>query len=267
MPRLPYKMYHPAAEVHALDTHGQSWQGETVQENIDLCPSQTIEPVFRHFLPREGKILEAGCGLGRWVFYLGKMGFDITGIDMAEAALRAARAYDPKAPIRSDDILHTSYPDASFDAVISLGVVEHFEEGPGVAFAETWRLLKPGGLFFVTIPTQNLSRLLVANRLKELKRRLNQRKGTKYVFEEYRYTRKEFQSLLRQAGFVVEAVVPDDFRLPMNIGLYVDYPFLRHRTRKWELNGPGMLVERILRSLSPWSTTSGTMWVCRKSPG
>ncbi len=68
MKRAPYKMYHPASEVQALDTHGQSWHGETVREGIDFCRHQLIEPVFRKYLPQKGKILEAGCGTGRWVF-------------------------------------------------------------------------------------------------------------------------------------------------------------------------------------------------------
>ena len=52
------------------DTLGQSWAGESVDENVALCKYQTIEPFFLKHLPRNGKILEAGCGLGRWVIYL-----------------------------------------------------------------------------------------------------------------------------------------------------------------------------------------------------
>jgi SAM-dependent methyltransferase len=264
MPKKPYVMYHPAAEVHALDTHGQSWRGETVEENIALCPHQTIEPIFLSVLPKNGKILEAGCGLGRWVFYLRRKGYDVTGIDRAKDALRIVKAYDPSAPILDDDILHTKFPAGSFEAVISLGVVEHFEDGPGEAFREVMRLLKPGGLFLVTVPTQNLSRRLVANHLKNLKRFLGRRRGIRYVFEEYRYSRKEFEERLTGAGFRIESAAPDDFALPMNIGLFVDYPFFRHSSRRWELNTPGLLVERLFRSISPWITTAGTIWICRK---
>lgn len=264
MPRKPYAMYHPAAEVNALDTHGQSWQGDTVQESIDLCPYQTIEPVFRQHLPKSGRILEAGCGLGRWVFYLRNLGYDITGIDMAADALRAARDFDPAAPILNENILRTSFTDASYDAVISLGVVEHFEEGPQAAFAETMRLLRPGGLFFVTVPTQNLSRVVCANHLKSLKRWLRRRAGEQYVFEEYRYSRRMFSSLLRKAGFSIEMTACDDFVPPKIIGLHVDYPFLRDPVRKWELKKPAALVGRLAMSLAPRTISAGTLWLCRK---
>jgi SAM-dependent methyltransferase len=260
----PYKMYHPRTEVEALDSHGQSWHNETVKENIDLCRYQLIESIFRKYLPRTGKILEAGCGLGRWVFYLRNLGYDITGIDLAADALRLAKEYDPSVPIHADNILRTSYPNGSFDAIISLGVVEHFEEGPEEAFRETRRLLKEGGLFLVTIPIQNLNRRMIANPLKEFKRWMNKRKGTEYIFEEYRYSRGQFQTLLEEMNFEIVLVVPDDFVPPKNIGLYVDYPFFRHKKNKWELNYPGKLMNSIFSGLSPWTVSAGALWICRK---
>jgi SAM-dependent methyltransferase len=53
--------------------------------------------------------------------------------------------------IRHEDITALTFADASFDAVISLDVLEHvpdFEAG----FAECHRVLKPGGKLFVTVP-------------------------------------------------------------------------------------------------------------------
>ncbi|MBI1804056.1 MAG: class I SAM-dependent methyltransferase [Ignavibacteriae bacterium] len=264
MARHPYKMYHPIEEVQALDTHGQSWRGDRIDENIELCRFQLIEPHFRKYLPKNGKILEAGCGLGRWVFYLRKLGYDIIGIDLAADAVRIAKEYDPTAPIFSDNILQTTFPEKTFDAVISLGVVEHFEEGPQKAFQEAVRVLKDNGLFLVTVPIQNTSRLLIANRLKELKRWLRKRKGAQYIFEEYRYTRQEFDSLLRRAGFDIVECVPDDFTPPKNIGLHVDYPFFRHRNRKWELNAAGRTVKACCNLFSPWIVSAGALWMCRK---
>lgn len=41
------------------------------------------------------------------------------------------------------------YPEASFDLVLSWGSVEHIKGGYRKALDEVWRVLKPGGLFFV----------------------------------------------------------------------------------------------------------------------
>ena len=259
-----YKMYHPVAEVEAAETHGQCWHGETIDEGIDLCRYQLIEPLFREYLPKKGRILEAGCGPGRWVFYLRRLGYDVTGIDLAADAIAAAKKYDPTVPVVSADVLHTNFPDKHFDAVISLGVVEHFEEGPQRAFEEARRILKDGGFYFVTVPLQNLNRLLIANPLKELKRWHQKRKGVGYAFEEYRYTRREFRNLLHEAGFEIMREAPDDYRPSKNMGLYVDYPFLRHSSKKWELNPAGKIVGSIFRSLTPWAACAGVMCISRK---
>ena len=140
-----------------VEVLGQIDAPQDMAEYIGLCQLQTIEPLFRKYLPKGGQILEAGCGRGRWVLYLRGLGYDVAGIDLADSDLAAARAIDPSAPVERGDVLQAPFPDSSFDAVISLGVVEHFEGGPRQALAEVRRLLKPQGLLsWVTVPTQNL---------------------------------------------------------------------------------------------------------------
>lgn len=262
--KKPYIMYHPLEDVLAADTHGQCWKGETVRESIDLCRYRFVEPLFRQYLPKDGKILEAGCGLGNWVFYLRDLGYHIVGIELATDAIRMAKEYDPNAPIIMANVLRTDFPDRHFDAVISLGVLEHFEEGPQIAFQEIRRILKDNGLFFVTVPIQNMNRQLIANPLKEFKRWLKKLSGVRYAFEEYRYTVAEFSSLLRDANYEIVACVPDDYKPPKSMGLFVDYPFLRHKQNKWELNRIGHSLIAVLNYFSPWFASGGALWICRK---
>jgi len=260
----PFKILHPASDVESKETHGHSWADESVQENIELCRYQPIEAVFCKYLPKNGKILEAGCGLGRWVFYLRERGYDVVGIDLATVPLEIAKKFDPNAPLFLDDVLHSKYADQSMAAVISLGVVEHFEEGPQKAFAEVSRLLPRGGLFLVSVPLLNTSRALVSLKLKQLYWRIKMRKGVRYVFEEYRYPREFFENLLDNAGYDIIDTVYDELTPPRNIGVYVDYPMFRHSTLKWQLNTLGKLCKLFLGLLGPHSTAGGMLWVCRK---
>lgn len=55
------------------------------------------------------------------------------------------------AGIRHEDIEELSFPDASFDAVVTADVLEHVP-CPERAFAELLRILRPGGLLWMTVP-------------------------------------------------------------------------------------------------------------------
>jgi len=260
----PYKRYALAEQVAAAEALGQLQGSADLEDDIAMCGLQTIEPVFRAWLRRGERILEAGCGRGRWVFHLRRLGLDVTGIDIARSDVEAARRHDPDVPIFLDDVVKTAFADGEFGAVISLGVMEHFEEGPQAALAEVRRVLRPGGVFLVTVPTQNLARRLVFNRIKDLQAMVRRVRGRALVFEEYRYTRRQFAGLLRQAGFKILEMHPDDFRPPKNMGLYTDSRFLQDPVRRWELNGVGRLLDRVLGVFSPWLHCSGTLWVCRR---
>lgn len=259
-----HKRYMKGHLRDSIEALGQLGGSGNLEDDIALCPLQTIEPYFIKYLPRNERILEAGAGRGRWVFYLRRKGFDVTGIDIARSDIDAARKHDPSIPLQYDNVLRTSFSDGTFGAVISLGVVEHFEEGPQQAFAEVMRLLRPGGLFLVTVPTENIGRVLVIDRVKDAQRLYRRMKHVELAFEEYRYSRRQFTDLLQTAGFEIVDLAPDDFLPPKNMGLYNDSRLLQHPVRKWELNGAGKMLNAIQRSISPWLNCSGTLWVCRK---
>jgi len=258
-----YKRYAPAALSESREELGQLGGSEDFESDISLCALQTLEPTFRKYLPREGKILEAGAGRGRWVFYLRRLGYDVLGMELARTEIAAAKAFDPRVPIEHGNVLRTGYPDGSFEAVISLGVMEHFEDGPQAALAEVRRILRTGGLLFVTVPTQDFMRVALFNRIKSAQTLYRRFKGVELEFEEYRYSRRQFEAQLREAGFQLVERTPDDFRPPKNMGLYTDSRFLRHRERQWELNVAGNILNSALNTLSPWLHCSGTLWVCR----
>ena len=142
------------------------WSARRIEEEVAACPRRRISRYFMEYLPKDEPILEAGCGLGAWVIYLGDRGYDIAGIDNDAQVIGRLKEWRPSLNVSAGDIRGLPYETGSLGAVISLGVMEHFEEGCDEAMRETCRVLRPGGLFFFTVPLNNIFRKLVAHPLR-----------------------------------------------------------------------------------------------------
>jgi len=100
-----------------------------------------------------GKLLDWGCGWGQVTALLRERGVDVHAFDY-----RPAEAGVGEAPLeRFPEIVCTFSPepvalpfdDASFDAILSCGVLEHVQD-PAGSLAELHRVLRPGGRLYVT---------------------------------------------------------------------------------------------------------------------
>ena len=247
---------------------GEYWRGETFEEHLALCEHETTRDLLVACLPRDGRILDAGCGAGRWLFYLRGRGFGVIGLDRSHEGLARARAHDPVLPLVAGDVAEKPVASGSCAAVISSGVVEHFEEGPARALAEARRVLAPGGRLFVAVPYNNPLRRFFYHPAITLIRRVTGWGGTRWEFAEYRFTAREMRRILELAGFEWEGAYADDYREPKAKGLWVDYnQIIGRRGRSWELNAAGRFLKRCLDALSPWLSCAGVLCVARKPTG
>jgi ubiquinone/menaquinone biosynthesis C-methylase UbiE len=93
-------------------------------------------------------VLEAGCGTGRFCFWLNKKGFSCVGIDIVPEIVKKAAFYAKEKGLPTSfiiaDVCNLPLRDKSVDGYISLGVVEHFRSTMEVikAFKECRRVLK-----------------------------------------------------------------------------------------------------------------------------
>src|SRR3989338_1045379 len=136
-----------------------NWRDISIADVLQIFAYDRVKKQMAHFtrvLPKGEKMLEGGCGLGPYLIRLRQLGYDVEGIDYNEGPIRKLLAYDPALPVKVGDVTAVPYPDGTFGGYLSLGVIEHFAEGPEKAIREAHRVLKPGGVFVVAVPTRNL---------------------------------------------------------------------------------------------------------------
>lgn len=121
-----------------------------------------IVKIFRrHKIKRA---LDVGCGGGKHSFYLAKNSFEVYGIDLSEEAIKTARSEFKKQGYRGQFKVCSfakkfPYKNNFFEAVISIRALNHgAEKEIDNCISEMERVLKPGGLIFVTVQKVNASR-------------------------------------------------------------------------------------------------------------
>jgi len=240
------------------------WNTRRIEEEVAACARRSIKPYFFEHLPKDAPILEAGCGLGAWVVYLADRGYDITGIDHDEKVVDRLKEWRPTLKVVHGDIREMPHADNSVAAVISLGVMEHFEAGCGDALKETYRVLRPGGLFFFTVPMNNLFRRAFAHPVRSLYLKWRKHRGDTIHFAEYRFSKSEAEALLREHGFEPMTTTWDDFtEKTMSLGIWADFPPLQ-ATSLYELHPLGKIAAFSMNSISRRICCSGMLCVARK---
>ena len=195
----------------AWDALVETWSpGADVGERLRQQPDW---PLIQQYIPKGSRVLEAGCGLAKWVWCLQDQGYEAYGIDFSQAAVAKSLERWPDLRLELGRIQEMPYEDGFFDGIVSFGAIEHDEAGPQAMLAEMHRVLRPEGVLYCTVPCHNLLRRAGLGRLGEFRqcnRTLRKLRGLPpdIEFWQYSWTASEYEQILRGAGFNLIAVQP-----------------------------------------------------------
>lgn len=106
-------------------------------------------------------ILDLGCGVGTFAIVLGRMDYQVCGVDLSGEAIKKCEfnktAYNAvNAVFLKKDICENIFNDQEFDAIIAADIIEHLPKNKlRLALGNCYRWLKPGGILIIhTFPTK-----------------------------------------------------------------------------------------------------------------
>jgi SAM-dependent methyltransferase len=103
-------------------------------------------PLNKDPLPR---IIDVGCGFGDLLLYWGSRGADALGVDLDERAVRMAEKLGLH--VVQGTLKEQCFPSKSFDVAVFNHSLEHLPS-PLADLEEAARLLRPGGMIYITVP-------------------------------------------------------------------------------------------------------------------
>lgn len=161
---------------------------------------------------RGGLAVDLGCGSGVYLSELATMGYQTFGMDLSPEMVRVARTKSAPHVVRlvSGDVERVPFRTASFDVVLSIGVLGYLHEDDR-ALREIDRILKPGGLLMLNVRNRfpltslhySVRRELRSNRGSSSDVAIADWTGDLRGYHNKVYTLKKFEKVIAQYGYAL----------------------------------------------------------------
>jgi SAM-dependent methyltransferase len=188
------------------------------------------------------QVLDAGCGPGLYLRELLERGAEVRAFDASPVMVALARAQtDNRVPIEQAVLgAPLPYPDSTFDLIVCALAI-HYASDRGVAFAEFWRLLRPGGALVVSTqhPVMDWLRKGGSYFQTVLETDIWRLPSGDQVVQFWRESLSTLCAAATDAGFVIEKLIEPTPAETMRESYPLDYEQLSRE--------PGFLILRLLK--------------------
>ena len=183
------------------------------EEHVNATWWKEAANAFISFLPKNGSVLDLGCGAGYKSKFLDEHGFAVTSLDFSKSMLAIAKKRLPGGTFICADIFDELPLETQFDGIFAEAVFLHVpKKDADATLQNVVKHLKSGGYCYIS--------------LKEVREGIEEevKKEEKYgkSFERFfsYFTINEMRDLLKRSGFeiVYEKLYPEDTRWLQVIG-------------------------------------------------
>lgn len=144
------------------------------------------------FFKKPRKILEIGCGQGRFMSIFP----NITGLEYSQKFIDIAKKRGVKGKIYKGDAFNMPFKSKTFDLSFSTGLIEHYDDKQKLV-NEHARVVKDGGLCIITVPSAGPD-AYVGGLIREVVYKNTEKYDPQYFGE--RMHKKELHNLMQNAG-------------------------------------------------------------------
>lgn len=249
------------------------WRWISIEEEAKVTNNDypKLLKAIKNYSNIDSVVLEGGCGLGRWLFFLRKLGYKkLIGVDFITHPLDIIKKHDIELTVKVGNVDSLPIEDSSVDLYLSMGVIEHFEEGPEKVLQEAYRVLAREGIMIISVPYQNYYRSTIRRffTMPLLKLFIPSFRSKNRIFYQYYYSKKDLWGFITKSRFeIIEWFYYDRFHTKsIRLGMYLEFPFLRKKNgKRFEINVVGQIIARCSELFSKGIFTSNIVFIVRKN--
>lgn len=245
------------------------WSKGAPRNQIQLAFSQHYD-LFKRIINKEGKlkVLEVGCGRGSLSSYFAEDGHDCFLLDMSETVIGTAKEIfktnGHQGSFHVGDANSMTFEDDKFDIIVSIGLLEHFENLENV-INEQFRVLRKDGVLINYIVPENLENVQkdynwINDILKNQSKKNNQKIAKKEDLYRSDSDSKRYIEQYKASGFQ-EIYSSGVYPLPM-ISPSIDFPFTL-----MDEESEKILIKQFNEILEKRKENWEHPWMCEESYG